>query len=51
MDIWSPATTAFIRLGDKYIEVKIISIPRNTDGVYTIQYPDGSIYQIHERYI
>ena len=36
---------------DRYIRSEIISIPKTNNNIYTIQYHDGSIHQVHEKYI
>ena len=48
---FSPETTVFIKSKQNIIQADIISIPKTDDNLYTVQYPDGSIHEIHEKHI
>ena len=49
---FSPETEVFIRQPEnKYIKAQIIAIPKTDTNIYTIQYNDGSIHEIHETFI
>ena len=49
---FSPETEVFIKQpNNKYIQAHIIAIPKTDTNIYTIQYNDGSIHEIHETFI
>ena len=48
---FTPETTVYIKQQNDYILAEIISIPKLQDSIYTVQYEDGSIHQIHEKFI
>ena len=44
----SPESKVYLQINNNVIEVEIIAIPTKDDGIYSVQYPDGQIHQIHE---
>jgi len=49
---FQPDTSAYITKDNTNIHVKILSIPVTDDNLYTtVQYSNGDIYQIHEKFI
>jgi len=49
---FTPETTVYLQnINNSYIKAEIINIPTTQEGIYTIQYDDGSIHQIHEKHL
>jgi len=47
---FTPETTVYLQnINNSYIKAEIINIPTAQEGIYTIQYDDGSIHQVHEK--
>jgi len=48
---FAPETLEFIEIDGQYTQCEIIPIPKRNDNICTIQYPDGSIHEIDEKFI
>ena len=49
---YAPETMVYVQSSNNtYTAVQIIEIPKSNLNIYTIQYPDGSIHEIHEKHI
>jgi len=49
---YAPESLVYILSSNNtYTEVQIIDIPKTDLNIYSIQYPDGSIHEVHEKYI
>ena len=49
---FTPETTVYLQnINNSYIKAEIINIPTEQEGIYTIQYDDGSIHQVHEKHL
>ena len=48
---FAPESRPYIKQNNSYLQVEVINVPLNDDSIYTVQYPDGSIHQLHEQYL
>jgi len=48
---FAPETQIYVKHDNDYIDGQIVAIPKTNSNIYTIQYQDGSIHEIHEKYI